>query len=478
MFGLRITACLMLLAAGCGNAESPSVDVQQSALASCNDSNDCSIPGGSGVCVGVQCNNHACEYITDPALCAMGCTVAATDCQVFGDCNFVPCNPADATHPSPWCDFDDYTTSAGCQCKVAGDCTPNSCQQNPSCQGGTCTYTAKPPIAAPCCNVTADCGGTATCTSNICGCSGGHKFCAGASTGGGRCVPTAGCCLPTDCTAGNSCQARTCSGAGACGYQSNGNPGCCNDATADCGGTATCTNNTCSCGVGEKFCPGPSPGNGSCIPTAGCCGDSDCAARANATATCTSNACVYTCNSGFHDCSGVCQDDTSVASCGAMCTSCPAGTNACQAPACSSGACGFVAAGASPCCNLPGDCAPANACQTATACTNNECVFGSTGAAGCCNVANDCETPGDPCLRAVCVANQCATAPACSDDGGTPGPTDMAATADSAAAPDLSASLSLSGGGGCAFVGTHAPPRALLLVALLLVAIALRRRAA
>jgi len=462
MLGLRFTACLALVvAAGCGSVDAP-VGVADSALSSCNDVNDCSVPGGSGACVGVTCNGHHCEYTTDATACPTGCDPLDTtfaDCVVGGGCSTVPCKIADATHALPFCDFDDTTTMNRCQCTTATvgtDCTANSCQKNASCQAGTCTYEAKAPIGGPCCNAPTDCISSGTgvdCSNNICACKGSKKFCNGAAAGDGRCVATAGCCLDTDCPAGNGCQVRTCSIAGACGFASNGNPGCC-DMDADCGGTATCANNTCTCGAGEKFCTGASAGAGLCIPTTGCCTVSDCAAHTDASVACTNNACVYTCDSGFHDCSGTCKSSSSVDSCGTMCTSCPTG-NACQTPACTGGACGFVAGGASPCCNATGDCTPANACQQATACTANMCVFGSTGASGCCNSASDCPKPSEPCLQAACVANQCATSPilGCSDDGGTA--IDMTTAAADAAtpAPDLSAALSLSGGGGCAFAG-------------------------
>jgi hypothetical protein len=472
MFGLRLPLCLAMLVAGCGDL---SVGVHASALNSCNDDVDCPVPGLSGGCVGARCNNHECEFTTDATLCPTGCTVAATDCQVTGACNTVPCKPADVSHANPFCDFNDYTTMlTTCACTMDGDCTANVCQQSASCQNGTCTFAAKAPIGAPCCNIIADCGGTATCSGNVCSCSSLHKYCSGAAAGDGRCVPSTGCCLDTDCPNGNTCQARTCSVAGACGFVSNGNAGCCDDATADCGGTATCTNNSCTCGTGQKFCVGSGPGNGSCIPTSGCCVDGDCAARANATVSCNSNACVYTCTSGFHDCSGVCKDDTSVASCGNSCSACAAG-NACQTAMCNGTNCGFSAAGASPCCNSPSDCVPANACQKADSCDNNECVFASTGDDGCCNKPDDCTPPTDECLQATCVANQCATAPVadCTPDGGTPAGDDLAAPVG-----DL-AGLQLGGGGGCAMAG-RASPRApaLVVVALFLFALSLRRRSA
>jgi hypothetical protein len=78
-------------------------------------------------------------------------------------------------------------------------------------------------------------------------------------------------------------------------------------------------------------------------------------------------------------------------------------------------------------------------------------------------------------LQATCVANQCATAPVadCTPDGGTPAGVDLAAPVG-----DL-AGLNLGGGGGCA-LGGGASPRApaLVVAALFLFALSLRRRSA
>lgn len=434
MFGLRFPLCVALAIAGCGG--DLDVGVTASALNSCNLDGDCPLPMQHGTCVKAACNNHACEYVMDTTACPAGCTLAtqATDCNLGGtNCFIVKCI-------NTVCAFNDYSASSGCQCTSsppgAGECTaPNGCQNAATCNSATCTYTAKQPLlGSACCNVTADCGGTATCGNNTCGC-GGDKFCPGVTVGAGRCVPTSGCCVPADCPAGNACQARTCSAAGVCGLASNGNAGCCD------------------------------PANGT----------SDCAARGNATVACTANTCVYTCDAGFHDCSGVCKDDASPASCGTMCSACPTG-NSCQTATCSAGACGLVGAGASPCCNTVADCTPANACQTASACSNNMCSFASTGAAGCCNSAADCAAPADPCLQATCVANQCATTPVagCTDDLGTPlAPDDLANPI--APPSDLATAGSLAGGGGCALGGDASSTS---LFALLLVAFALRRRRA
>jgi MYXO-CTERM domain-containing protein len=485
MLGLYVRAAVAaLLLAGCGNDTLAPVDESSSALSSCNGDTDCTAPAGLGTCVRMDCASHACTFAMDATACPTGCTAAGqlTQCPIgLGSCHIIPCKPADVGHAHPWCDFNDYSTSAGCQCMTPSDCGPSgACQDPPICSSGTCTYPAKSPLAQPCCNITSDCGGTATCpANNTCACGVGEKFCSGASVGNGRCVPSAGCCVPGDCAAGNSCQTRTCSVAGACGYVSNGGAGCC-DVVGNCGGTATCMNNTCTCGAGEKFCAGSGPGMGSCIPTTGCCTLTDCPSQPNASAACTANVCVYTCMGGFHDCGGTCKSNSSVMSCGTMCSACPSG-NGCQTPACSGASCGFTAAGSSPCCNSPSDCVPGNACQMATACTNNQCVFGKAAMAGCCDLVSDCPMPSDPCLLRSCVANQCATTPVpfCSSDGGAPADmavVDLSSPPDLTAPPpsDLAARLALTGGGGCAVAADAPSPLALPLV-VFLAFVALRR---
>ncbi len=60
----------------------------------------------------------------------------------------------------------------------------------------------------------------------------------------------------------------------------------------------------------------------------------------NASPTCTAAVCGFDCNPGFHNCSGVCRSDTSVATCGTSCLPCRPPTNA--TATCDGTTCDFV----------------------------------------------------------------------------------------------------------------------------------------
>jgi hypothetical protein len=62
--------------------------------------------------------------------------------------------------------------------------------------------------------------------------------------------------------------------------------------------------------------------------------------RASATAACVDQKCVFTCESGFHECSGACVYDGDTDHCGASCTECPASDTLHVDATCISGACG------------------------------------------------------------------------------------------------------------------------------------------
>jgi hypothetical protein len=507
----------MLWLVGCGAPE-PVGALRSALFVACNGDGDCSgIPVGAAMVATCNVGNHT-------------CTVAqkgGVQCTGTGDCNDAnTCTNDSCNVPSGVCS-NLPTGNSGC-CLVDGDCpaATNSCQTR-RCNQSQCGYVAA--AGNTCCNLTPDCGGTATCDNNVCSCASG-KFCPGGSLGSGVC---GACCGDNDCApranasvtcnlashtcsytcsggfhdcggtcadntstqscgascspcpTGNSCQNATCNGA-SCGLASTGASGCCTSGPADCGPGVSCVMNTCTCGTNQKFCPGGGASMGFCVSTNGCCSTSDCTPHSNAMVNCnmSSHTCVYSCNTGFHDCSGICKSNMNVNSCGALCNPCPMG-NSCQTTTCSGTLCGFVAAGPSPCCNAKTDCTP-NSCQTVGSCIANRCSFvPKIGTRGCCNTPSDCPKPSNPaCYDVSCVDNQCVDTllPGCTEDGGTPvdgGSADMGAPEPGA---DLAApgQLSLTGGGGCGVAGSDggAGTACALVVAFTLASWLRRRRAA
>jgi hypothetical protein len=106
----------------------------------------------------------------------------------------------------------------------------------------------------------------------------------------------------------------------------------CGSCTAQCGGTtALCARDA----NGKFFCASgcsattPTQCGTSCVDTlsnAHHCGDCNtvCAGGVNMVGVCQGGACVTACSAGFHLCSGVCSSSSSIQSCGALCTPCPA----------------------------------------------------------------------------------------------------------------------------------------------------------
>jgi len=75
-----------------------------------------------------------------------------------------------------------------------------------------------------------------------------------------------------------------------------------------------------------------------------------CPAPEHAAATCSSGACGWNCQAGWHACGDRCASDLDPAACGAACISCPATTVAHAVTACVGGACGYACeAGFDPC---------------------------------------------------------------------------------------------------------------------------------
>lgn len=102
----------------------------------------------------------------------------------------------------------------------------------------------------------------------------------------------------------------------------------------------------------------------------------DCAALANGTRECVNQHCQFSCNSGFHDCTGACLSDTSVDSCGDRCVACPTASSA--TTTCSAGACGLRCQSGYTDCH--GACVPTGT-DCGAACTG--CAPPSNGVATC-----------------------------------------------------------------------------------------------
>jgi hypothetical protein len=120
----------------------------------------------------------------------------------------------------------------------------------------------------------------------------------------------------------------------------------------------------------DDDCDGQTDGAGS---------EASCPPRGNATASCADGACNYACDTGYHDCSGVCLSDTSVDSCGNRCTPCEAPANA-QAT-CINEACDFICNsgyypenGVCATCNVDEHCGPdCRDCGSSLTCCTDAC---------------------------------------------------------------------------------------------------------
>ncbi len=106
----------------------------------------------------------------------------------------------------------------------------------------------------------------------------------------------------------------------------------CGSCTAECGGDLPlCARNTDGSFICAATCSSSTPTEcgTSCVDTqddprhCGSCANA-CPAGANQIAVCQNGLCSSSCSTGFHSCNGVCSDNTSLNSCGAVCTPCAA----------------------------------------------------------------------------------------------------------------------------------------------------------
>jgi hypothetical protein len=199
------------------------------------------------------------------------------------------------------------------------------------------------------------------------GCDGGAPLCAGS---GSAFACSSGCPAnaPTPC--GSSCVDTT-SSAGNCKTCGNA----CTTTVAN--AQPVCATSACTfaCNTGYAAC------NGSCVDFAtddGNCGGCGAAYACAGGKTCQSSQCACTSNS--HDCQGTCVANTSIATCGSSCTSCPAPSSGTGSATCDGTACGI-------------------SCTSGTAC-GGACVDTTSN-------ASNCQTCGHTCPYGLCQGSQC-----------------------------------------------------------------------
>jgi len=333
---------------------------------------DCTVNSDCGSAPGATCcNKHCVNTKTDPLNCngcGLACSGAQTQC-----CNGACSNPsADANN-----------------CGGCGNVCNTLNAMSASCGGAMCSWTCNAGFA--------HCmAGNTGCDTNLGG--SGEKLC------GTVCVPTASCCMASDCTTPPGpaiCfNAATCSGVGGtCSYPLKGGSKVCNGTTCCNAVNGTCNANcTLTCNGGFADCDGdPSNGcetnlstagkklcNGACIAATSCCTAADCTTPPSP------STCYVT--------PGTC------AVAGAPCSySLKAGSVACGATCCNAinGTC-------KPDCSLncaagTGDCDgnPSNGCEDNTNTDPNHC--------GACNTpCNLPHTTADGCAGGTCTVVTCA----------------------------------------------------------------------
>ncbi len=221
--------------------------------------------------------------------------------------------------------------------------------------------------------------------------------------------------VPNGCggtvTCGMCTAPQTCDGAGVTNQC-----GCTSDPLATtCAGKCGTVMDNCnvaqSCGTG--FCPSP---------------------PANAMTTCNGNSCGFSCDSGFHLCSGACVSNTSVDSCGtSSCVACP--TTANGTATCDGTSCGISCAGGFNLCH--------GACTSAT--DPNNCGASCT----------MCPMPSDSCMAAACVSGSCSAVPiaGCMHDLGMSAGPDMTSSGGADMSSSGGTDLASSGGSDLASSG-------------------------
>ena len=223
--------------------------------------------GGDNTC---EPGTHSCGGACVDDRSVDHCATSCTACPVTANASAATCDG----------------TSCGLQCNSGFHLCSGACVDSTS--ANSCNMSCTP--------CTPPTGGTATCDGTSCNgsCPSGQKLCFGM-------------CIPNGMACNGSCPGGT--------HECNGN--CFDDTSVNSCGTsctpcpvpanatmATCSNRTCGfvCNSGYKQC------GSSCIPSTGCCMNSDCAQPSNGVATCdtSSNTCAIACNSNYTKCGMQC----------------------------------------------------------------------------------------------------------------------------------------------------------------------------
>jgi hypothetical protein len=356
--------------------------------------------GDTDACLGTSCGGICTATSSDPSNCGtcgqacpsgQGCNSGTCgtggggtiSCTTSTDCP-AEANTASATCSSNICIYACNVGFNDCDHKVSNGCETNlmtdpsncgtcgsACASGQSCVSGACTGG----MGTISCNTTADCPAeantsSATCSSNICiyACNMGfndcdHNVANGCETNLMTNPSNCGICGNV-CASGQSCIGGACTGGGGtiscttsaqCPAEANAGPG-------------TCSSNICiyACNSGFNDCDhnvnnGCETNTANNLNNCGACGQV-CVPPPNASAICAQGGCaVGACNAGFGDCNGVLADgcetnlNTSAANCGACGNVCTGG-QACVAGQCTGGGvCGGKPAGFRvP--SAPGDC--------------------------------------------------------------------------------------------------------------------------
>ena len=428
--------------------------VSNGAVTSCGTTScsECAAPTGGGVtCDGTMCVPNC---PSGKKLCAGACIDTAAACNNTCPSGTHDCAGICASNASV--DSCGTTSCASCPKPTGADAT--MCKNGTACDftcgsgyhrcgAGCAADNDATACGASCTSCPTDPNGVPACVLGVCGlmCKSGFHVC------NGKCVDNkaVATCGPTDNTSCNACQApsgggtvscdglacvpacpgtsKLCNGAciantmacnGMCPNGTHNCSGICqaDDSTSYCGtgcnscnappsnGTAVCTGSPGTCGVkcnnGFKNCPGTNL----CVPTGGCCGDSECTSPPgpNMVGACLSASCSYSCGSNFRLCGAVCIPKTGSCCSNAECTS-PQTCGSNNVCSCTSQSMTTTCTGK--CGNVTDNCGvtvPCGGCGTGQLCgADNKCA--SCGAIGqACCTGSTCTGTGSVCGGGTC----------------------------------------------------------------------------